>query len=83
MEQLKARLCEVTDAATEVVTESVSAASEKVEEKLDQAKDEWAELTMKNPDEARRKLRTFWIVVAGGFGIVLGILLATVYHWIF
>lgn len=50
----------------------IEATSSKLEEKLNDAKDEWAKLAQTNPDEARRQLRKFWIIVAGSIGIVTG-----------
>lgn len=65
------------------VQEAASDVVEKVETKLDEAKDEWAQLALTNPDAARRQLRKFWILVAGCSGLVIGSLVSSLVAWIF
>lgn len=79
LNDLKERFDNVGDAVEEVVSDTV----QKVEEKLDAAKDEWAQLAMTDPDSARRQLRKFWILVAGGSGIVIGSVATYFLGWIF
>lgn len=79
LNSLKERFENVGDAVEEVVSDTV----QKVEEKLDAAKDEWAQLAMTDPDAARRQLRKFWILVAGGSGIVIGSVATYFLGWIF
>lgn len=54
-----------------------------VEEKLDAAKDEWAQLAQTDPDAARRQLRKFWILVAGGAGLIVGAVIGAFLTWLF
>lgn len=82
LDALKARFESIGSAVTETVQEVASDVAEKVEEKLDAAKDEWAQLAMTDPDAARRQLRKFWILVAGGSGLVIGGLISALVAWI-
>lgn len=83
IEELKARFESVGSAVGEKVEEVASEVSAKVEEKLDAAKDEWAQLAQTDPDAARRQLRRFWILVAGGAGLVVGAVLGAFLTWLF
>lgn len=44
-----------------------------IEEKLDEAKAEWAETAVSDPDAARRQLRAFWAIVGTVAGFILGL----------
>lgn len=44
-----------------------------IEEKLDEAKAEWAETAVSDPDTARRQLRAFWGIVGTVAGALIGI----------
>lgn len=44
-----------------------------IEEKLDEAKAEWAETAVSDPDTARRQLRAFWGIVGTVAGFILGL----------
>lgn len=83
LDDLKARFESVGSAVSETVQEVASDVAEKVEEKLDAAKDEWAQLAITDSDAARRQLRNFWILVAGGSGLVIGGASGALSMWIF
>ncbi len=83
LDDLKARFEGVGSAVSETVQEVASDVAEKVEENLDAAKDAWAQLAMTDPDAARRQLRKFWILVAGGSGLVIGGAFSAFLMWIF
>lgn len=65
-------MSEKVDQVIEDLKQKAEEAIDKADQKLDAEKDEWAKLAASNPDAARRQVRTFWICVAGGLGIVLG-----------
>lgn len=68
----------VKDLVAELVKNTGEAVTEKVENVLEAKKDEWAALAVQDPDDARRKLRTFWVGVSGicaVVGVVVGYLL--------
>lgn len=79
LDDLMSRFESIGDSIQEAASDIV----EKVETKLDEAKDEWAQLALTNPDAARRQLRKFWILVAGCSGIFIGSLGASLIAWIF
>lgn len=60
----------VKEAITAIMQETGETVSEKVDTFLDGKKAIWTELAATNPDEARRKLRNFWLGVAGVCAIV-------------
>lgn len=86
-EKLTAEGIEFTDQIQSLVKEAVTAIMEqtgesvstKVDAFMDSKKNQWAQLAVEDPDEARRKLRTFWMGIAG-CGVVIGFLLGA---WIF
>lgn len=66
----------VTEAVTVIMQETGESISTKVDAFMDSKKDQWAQLALLNPDEARRKLRTFWMGISGCcavVGLVIGI----------
>lgn len=66
----------VTEAVTAIMKETGESVSTKVESFMESKKDEWAQLALQDPDEARRKLRTFWMGISGVcliVGLALGI----------
>ena len=83
IDELKARFESVSSEVAEKVEEVASEVSAKVEEKLDEAKDAWAQLAQTDPDAARRQLRRFWILVAGGAGLVIGGSASAFLVWLF
>lgn len=69
----------VTEAVTVIMQETSESISTKVDAFMDSKKDQWAALAVEDPDEARRKLRTFW----GGIaccGTIVGFILGA---WVF
>ena len=83
-EKLTAEGIEFTDQIQSLVKEAVTAIMEqtgesvstKVDAFMDSKKDQWAQLAVEDPDEARRKLRTFWMGISGCcavVGLVIGI----------
>lgn len=66
----------VTEAVTVIMQETGESISTKVDAFMDSKKDQWAQLALQDPDEARRKLRTFWMGISGCcavVGLVIGI----------
>lgn len=66
----------VTEAVTAIMQETGESVSTKVESFMESKKDEWAQLALQDPDEARRKLRTFWMGISGVcliVGLAIGI----------
>ena len=66
----------VTEAVTVIMQETGESISTKVDSFMESKKDQWAQLALQNPDEARRKLRTFWMSISGVclvVGLVIGI----------
>ena len=66
----------VTEAVTVIMQETGESISTKVDSFMESKKDQWAQLALQNPDEARRKLRTFWMGISGVclvVGLVIGI----------
>ena len=66
----------VTEAVTVIMQETGESISTKVDSFMESKKDPWAQLALQNPDEARRKLRTFWMGISGVclvVGLVIGI----------
>lgn len=66
----------VTEAVTAIMQETSESISTKVDSFMESKKDQWAQLALQDPDEARRKLRTFWMGVSGVclvVGLVVGI----------
>ena len=83
-EKLTAEGIEFTEQIQKIVTELVSklmedtqeSVSKKVESFLEEKKDQWAAMAVEDPDDARRKLRTFWIGVSAvcfAAGLVIGV----------
>lgn len=83
IDELKSRFENVGAVVGEKVEAVASDVSAKVEEKLDAAKDSWAQLAQTDPDEARRQLRRFWIIAAGGSGFILGAAVSSLLAWLF
>jgi hypothetical protein len=48
-----------------LMTDTTESVGTKVESFLKDKKDQWAALAAEDPDEARRKLRTFWVGISG------------------
>lgn len=82
-EKLTAEGIEFTDQIQKIITELVSkimedtqeSVSKKVESFLEEKKGQWAAMAVEDPDEARRKLRTFWIGISAvcfAAGLVIG-----------
>ena len=66
----------VTEAVTAIMQETGESISTKVDSFMESKKDQWAQLALQDPDEARRKLRTFWMGISGvclAVGLVVGI----------
>lgn len=66
----------VTEAVTVIMQQTGESISTKVDSFMESKKDQWAQLALQNPDEARRKLRTFWMGISGVclvVGLVIGI----------
>lgn len=66
----------VTEAVTVIMQETSESISTKVDSFMESKRDQWAQLALQNPDEARRKLRTFWMGISGVclvVGLVIGI----------
>lgn len=66
----------VTEAVTAIMEQTGESVSTKVEGFLESKKDQWAQLAVEDPDEARRKLRTFWMGISGCcavVGLIIGI----------
>mgnify|MGYP001023150305 CR=1 FL=1 len=66
----------VTEAVTAIMRETGESISTKVDSFMESKKDQWAQLALQDPDEARRKLRTFWMGISGVclvVGLVVGI----------
>lgn len=53
------------DVVTKLLEQTGESAAQKVEGLLAEKKDQWAALAVEDPDEARRKLRTFWLGISG------------------
>ena len=83
IDELKERFESVSGEVAEKVEEVAAEVSATVEEKLDAAKDEWAQLAQTDPDAARRQLRRFWILAAGGAGLVVGAAVGAFLTWLF
>lgn len=65
-------MSEKVDQVIEDLKQKAEEAIDKADQKLEAEKDEWAKLAATDPDAARRQVRSFWICVAGGLGVVLG-----------
>lgn len=66
----------VKEAITEIMEQTGESVFTKVDAFMDSKKDQWAQLAVEDPDEARRKLRTFWMGISGCcavVGLVIGI----------
>lgn len=48
-----------------LMTDTTESVGTKVESFLESKKDQWAQLAVEDPDDARRKLRTFWMGISG------------------
>lgn len=69
----------VKEAITAILEQTGESVTTKVDSFLESKKDQWAALAVEDPDEARRKLRTFW----GGIaccGTIVGFILGA---WVF
>ena len=55
----------VTELIEKLMTDTTESVGTKVESFLEEKKDQWAVLAAEDPDEARRKLRTFWMGISG------------------
>lgn len=74
-EQIQALVQEVV---SELVKNTGETVATKIETVLETKKDQWAALALENPDEARRKLRNFWIGISGAclvLGAIIGVLI--------
>lgn len=60
----------VKELVQKLAEDTGEAVTEKINGILDQKKAQWAELAQEDPDEARRKLRTFWVGVTGVASVV-------------
>ena len=66
----------VKEAVTAIMQQTGESISTKVDFFMESKKDQWAQLALQNPDEARRKLRTFWMGISGCcavVGLIIGI----------
>lgn len=83
-EKLTAEGIEFTEQIQKIVAELVSklmedtqeSVSKKVESFLEEKKDQWAAMAVEDPDDARRKLRTFWLGISAVCfvaGLVIGV----------
>ena len=83
-EKLTAEGIEFTEQIQKIVAELVSklmedtqeSVSKKVESFLEEKKDQWAAMAVEDPDDARRKLRTFWFGISAVCfvaGLVIGV----------
>ena len=66
----------VKEAVTAIMEQTGESVSTKVDTFMESKKDQWAQLALQNPDEARRKLRTFWMGISGCcavVGLIIGI----------
>lgn len=66
----------IQEAVSEIFKQTGESVSTKVEGFLESKKDQWAQLALQDPDEARRKLRTFWAGISGVclvVGLAIGI----------
>lgn len=83
-EKLTAEGIEFTEQIQKIVAELVSklmedtqeSVSKKIESFLEEKKDQWAAMAVEDPDDARRKLRTFWIGISAVCfvtGLVIGV----------
>lgn len=61
-DQLQTIVKELIEKLMQDTQESISV---KVESFLESKKDQWAQLAVEDPDDARRKLRTFWMGISG------------------
>lgn len=57
-----------------LMTDTTESVGTKVESLLEEKKDQWAALAAEDPDEARRKLRTFWMGISGVCLVVGGVI---------
>lgn len=55
----------VKELIEKLMTDTTESVGTKVESFLESKKDQWAQLAVENPDDARRKLRTFWMGISG------------------
>lgn len=55
----------VKELIEKLMTDTTESVGTKVESLLEEKKDQWAVLAVEDPDEARRKLRTFWMGISG------------------
>ena len=69
----------VKEAITAIMTETGESVSNKVSDFMDSKKDQWTALAAENPDEARRKLRTFW----GGIAACCAVIGFAIGAWVF
>lgn len=56
-----------------LMTDTTESVGTKVESFLESKKDQWAQLAVEDPDDARRKLRTFWIGISGVCTVIGGV----------
>ena len=64
----------VTELIEKLMTDTTESVGTKVESFLEEKKDQWAVLAVEDPDEARRKLRTFWMGISGVCLVVGGVI---------
>lgn len=70
-DQLQTIVKELVEKLMQDTQESISV---KVESFLESKKDQWAQLAIEDPDDARRKLRTFWLGISGVCFVVGGVI---------
>ena len=64
----------VKELIEKLMTDTTESVGTKVESFLESKKDQWAALATEDPDEARRKLRTFWMGISGVCLVVGGVI---------
>ena len=64
----------VKELIEKLMTDTTESVGTKVESFLEEKKDQWAALATEDPDEARRKLRTFWMGISGVCLVVGGVI---------
>lgn len=55
----------ISELITKLMEDTQESVSKKVEGFLEEKKDQWAAMAVEDPDDARRKLRTFWLGISG------------------
>lgn len=63
----------VKELIEKLMTDTTESVGTKVESFLESKKDQWAQLAVEDPDDARRKLRTFWMGISGVCAVIGGV----------